>query len=285
MSEAERQRITGIRAQLKAAVSVPEDQVDLARAALLIAQEQYPNLDIPAYLKRLDELASAAGDAVGETPVSDYDVLIRSAHRFLFAEAGFSGNAANYYDARNSFLNDVIDRRTGIPITLAIVYMEIAKRRQWPVVPVGFPGHFLVKWEIEEREIIVDPFHGVILSDEDCRELLKRVSEGRMEFDPALLSTLPSNKILSRILTNLKVVWMHQGDFMKSITACDRILLIDPEAHSELRDRGLLWAQLDCHRPALIDLEQYVERVPDAVNVPAVMNQLTKLRRMVEQIS
>lgn len=261
---------------------LPDDEIDLALAALLIAAEEYEGLDVRAYASKIDALAAGArarvdGASVGETP----RLVVDRYHAYLFEELGFRGNEDDYYDPRNSFLNDVLDRRTGIPISLAAIYVEVARRLGWPVRGVGFPGHFLAKWELPAGEIVVDPFFGAVITEDDCRELLTRVSNGQLTFRRELLAALPTRGILARMLANLKAIWVKKSDFVRAISACDRILLVVPDAVIEYRDRGLLWGKLECHRPALADLERYLERAPRAADNRTIREHVASLRGQV----
>lgn len=273
------------RLRFAALAAGPDDGLDLAEAALLIAAEEYPGLDVAAYTRRLDHLAEEARSRLSGVPSDQPEEVVRRFHAFLYREAGFRGNEADYYDPRNSFLNEVLDRRTGIPISLATVYVEVARRLEVAVRGVGFPGHFLAKWELGDREIVVDPFYGSIVSEEDCRRLLQRLSNGQVAFRRELLAPLPVRLMLVRMLANLKGVWVKRGDWERAISAIDRILLLVPRAPQEVRDRGLLWLKLECYRPALKDLESYLAAAPEAPDAPAIAEQLTTLRDLVGKIS
>lgn len=238
-----------------------------------------------AYSARIDDLAAGARARVGGARVEvNPRELIDRYHAYLFEELGFRGNEDDYYDPKNSFLNDVLDRRTGIPISLAAIYVETARRIGWPVRGVGFPGHFLAKWELDEGDVVVDPFFGTVVSEGDCKELLTRVSNGQIAFRPELLAPLPTRGILARMLSNLKGVWVKRSDFVRAISACDRILLLVPEAVIEYRDRGLLWGKLECYRPALTDLERYLAHAPRAADAKTVREQAATLRGQIARL-
>lgn len=263
----------------------PDEQIDLAEATLLIAAEEYANLDVALYARRIEDLAEGARLRVGDARIdSSPTLLIDRYHAYLFEELGFRGNDEDYYDPRNSFLNEVLDRRTGIPISLAAIYVEVARRLDWPVRGVGFPGHFLAKWELTGGEVVVDPFHGAILSEQDCRELLSRVSGGQLSFRRELLAALSNRAIIARMLANLKGIWIKRSEFLRAIGACDRILLVAPEAVVEFRDRGLLWLKLECHRPALDDLERYLVAAPRAADARNIQDQVHAVREHVSRI-
>lgn len=266
------------------ASAIARPQIDLTEASLLIAAEEYPGLDVAAYARRIDEIAARGRARLsGATDGAD---RVRRFHAFLFRDEGFRGNDADYYDPKNSFLNDVLDRKLGIPISLAVVYLEVARRLGLPVRGVGFPGHFLTKWELDDGpEIVADPFHGAIVSEADCRKILQRLSGGQIAFRKELLAPLPARGILVRMLANLKGVWVRKGDLLKGVAASDRILLLAPEAATEYRDRGLLWLKLECFRPALADLERYLERATDASDLATIEEQVAQLRVTASRIS
>ncbi len=275
-----------IRERFVHAISKPEAEIDLAEAALLIAAEEYLDLDVDRYRRKLDELAGEAQIRIGDVSLQDPAEFIRRYHAFLFGEIGFRGNEQDYYDPRNSFLNEVLDRRTGLPISLACVYMEVARRLGGPVEGIGFPGHFLAKWVLPDgNEVVVDPFYGQVVSEDDCRNLLRRLSAGQIPYRKELMSVLPARGILARMLANLKGVWNKRGDFPRAISACDRILLLLPDSIGEVKDRGLLWLRLECFGPAYEDLRRFVERAVEGPERRQIREQLPALRRLVDMIA
>jgi len=244
-------------------VDQPEDQINLAQAALYIAGEEYPDLDVEEYLNGLDSMA----DEVAERLTAErYPLkIIRELNRYLFEDLGFVGNAKDYYDPRNSYLNDVIERRTGIPITLSLIYLEVAQRIGFPMAGVGMPGHFLIRPKVEEMQVFVDPFHrGEILFPEDCRERLSQVYGHPVELRPEFLQTVGPRAFLARMLTNLKMIYLKQGDLERTLAAVERILLLLPDSLGERRDRGLLYYEQGRWDDAIVDLEYYLRQVPVA---------------------
>ena len=240
---------------------------DLAPAAFLIARLEYPRLDTSPYLDQLDQLgreAAARVAALGE----DAGVARRvsAISSYLFGEQGFAGNQKHYDDPRNSFLNAVLDRRTGIPITLALVYMEVSRRAGVAIHGVNFPGHFLLKSPLEPgasggagNQVIVDPFHdGAILSEGDCESLLQRYAGKDAAFDPRLLARATKLEILIRMLVNLKQIYVKLRSFPQAHAVTRLLLGLDPSAMTELRDRGLLAYHLNHYQAALRDLETYL---------------------------
>jgi regulator of sirC expression with transglutaminase-like and TPR domain len=259
----------------------PDDRIDLAEAALLIAQEEYPALDIAAYLRRLDALAAAASGELrsGLAPAAQ----IARLNHFLFVECGFVGNNDDYYDPRNSFLNDVLDRRTGIPISLSVVYTEVAQRLDLPVYGVSFPGHFLAKY-IGEHEIIIDPFFGTVISTDECAQRLRGIYGDEAQLDQRLLRPATAREILARMLSNLKQVYVQQSDFERALACVDRILLLTPNTPLELRDRGIIYQRLECFAAALQDFERYLRLAPDDDAAQLIRDLLPELQRQAAQL-
>lgn len=262
-----------------------DDGFALDEVALWIAAEHDEGLDVPEALAQLNEWAEQADTWVGDARLDEPTELISRFHRYFFGELAFSGNQSRYYDERNSFLHKVMERRTGIPITLTVIYQEIARRCGWPVAGVGFPSHFLARWELAHQTVIVDVFNGVTLSREDCAQLLSRATKGQTRFDDSLLSPTSYRATCVRILNNLRALWVRAEDYVSAISACDRILLLAPDTASVIRDRGLMWLRLECHRPAAKDLERYVELDPKAPDASAIRERLDEVRVMVRQIS
>jgi len=259
-------------------VSRPEPAIDLAEAAFLIAKEEYPDLDIPHYLSRLDAMAA---DVRGRSKGGEHPLrLLTDLGDYLFREQGFQGNIENYYDPRNSFLNEVLDRRTGIPITLSTIYMEVGRRLGVRLHGVGMPGHFLVKYVGPDQEIIVDPFHGgAIVSPADCQRILDRIHGGRVAFEPRFLNPIGTRQILTRMLSNLKAIHFNQRAYARALSVVERLLMLDPRAANEIRDRGLLCCQLRRYPEAVADLEQYLRLVPGAEDAETVRDHLRSIRQ------
>jgi len=259
-------------------VSRPEPRIDLAEAALLIAKEEYPDLEVGRYLARLDAMGADFQNRVGNGP--DAHRLIASLGDYLFKEQGFRGNADNYFDPRNSFLNDVLDRRMGIPITLSAVYMEVGRRLGVRLHGVGMPGHFLVKYVGPGEEIVIDPFNGgAILSAADCQNILDRVSGGKLVFEQRYLSSVGTRQILARMLTNLKVIYFNSQAYAKALGVVDRLLILNPRAAPEVRDRGLLCCQLNRYQEAMADLERYLKLAPAAEDAEVIRDHLRAIRQ------
>ena len=240
----------------------------LAQAALVIARTEYPHLDASAYLTRLDAMGDAARrrieQHVDETGDSSILSCIKGFNAYLFDELRFVGNRDRYEDPRNSCLNEVLDRRTGIPITLSVVYMEVGRRAGLQVDGVNFPGHFLVRFPEPAgrgpRGLIVDPFHaGALLSEHDCRMLLQKHVGSEVAFSRPLLAPATRPQIIVRMLLNLKRIYVHMRSFPQARDITELLLAMTPSALSELRDRGLLGYHLNDITGALRDLQTYLK--------------------------
>jgi regulator of sirC expression with transglutaminase-like and TPR domain len=204
--------------RLLAELQQPEPDINLARAALYVAQTEYPDLDVEAQLGILDEMAAAIGSKL---PESRYPLrVIQSINDYLYGELGFVGNTIDYYDPRNSFLNDVLVRRTGIPLTLAVVYLEIAQRIDFPMVGIGMPGHFLVAPDFPEAEIFIDTFNGgEVLFAEDCRQKLMNIYQQDLPLlPPELIPRVSKRQIIGRMLNNLQAIYFDRGNLERGLT-------------------------------------------------------------------
>ena len=241
---------------------------DLARAALAIARVEYPLLDAGGCLRQLDDLGAQAAARLATVP-DVQETRVRAFNEFLYDECGFTGNQTRYDDPRNSCLNEVLERRTGIPISLAVVYLEVAGRARLRVDGVNFPGHFLLRAPADltgdraEPDLIIDPFHGgALLSEFDCRQLLQQHVGEEAAFDRSLLAPATRHEIVVRMLVNLKRLYVRLRSFPQARVVSSLLLAADPSAVSELRDRGLLAYHLQDFAAALRDLEEYLRLAP-----------------------
>jgi regulator of sirC expression with transglutaminase-like and TPR domain len=264
-------------ADLETAMNAPNEA--LAPAALAIARVEYPTLDAGGYLDAISRLGDEAGTRVARTGARGQDA-ITLLNEYLYDEQRFTGNRQQYDDPRNSFLNEVLDRRTGIPISLAVVYLEVARRAGVHVAGVNFPGHFLLRAADERARLhyggdflIVDPFHGgALLSEADCREMLRHHVGDEAAFDGELLEPATRLQIVVRMLVNLKRLYVRMRSFPQARFVADLLLTVDPSALSELRDRGLLAYHLQDFGAALRDLETYLRLLPRQVDDPGAGN-------------
>jgi regulator of sirC expression with transglutaminase-like and TPR domain len=240
---------------------------DLAAPAFLIARLEYPRLDPGPYLDRLDSMGEAALRRIGADPGHDapLEARVDVLNRYLFTDLGFAGNRQQYDDPRNSCLNEVLDRRTGIPISLSLVYIEVARRAGLRAEGVNFPGHFLVRTlpdlhtDDPGEGLVVDPFHGgAILDEHACRLLLRRHLGEDAVWSPELLARATRRQILVRMLQNLKRLYVRWRSFPQARLVTDLLLALTPGAIGELRDRGLLAYHVSDYTAALRDLEEYL---------------------------
>lgn len=261
---------------LDALLTRPDRDVNLGEAALLIAAEEYPGLVVRDYLVQLDEMGWALRQRLDEEPRPERAVM--ALNKYLFREQGFRGNTKEYYDPRNSYLNEVLDRRTGIPITLSTVYMEVARRAGLDVEGVGLPGHFVVRIQTPGHPLLVDPFHaGTMLTEKDCQERLDRIFGGKVKMEPSMLEPCGHRDMLERILRNLKAVYIRDQDVERALRMADLLVQVQPGNAEDLRDRGILYAALDCYGYAARDLRSYLALAPKAPDVE-------ELRGRVEQL-
>ncbi|MCC6534452.1 MAG: tetratricopeptide repeat protein [Burkholderiales bacterium] len=255
----------------------PDDAIDLVRGALWIAAEQYPQLDVDAYVRKLDLLGETLRRRL--RPDIGRTDSIRSLNRYMYDELGFRGAADDYYDPRNSFLNEVLDRRAGIPITLAIVYMTLGRRLGLPVDGVSFPGHFLVRCPVRDGTVVLDPFHkGVSLG---MAELEKRLGSARAPARAQLLALLaPASprEILARLLRNLRAIYLHYRQHSQALVATTRILDLDPGNAGEWRERAGLHLTLECFRAALADFHRCLALAPDAEDAEQIRARVVELQ-------
>lgn len=244
-------------------MTLPDQEIDLAKVALYIAQEETPDLDVDFYLAQLDQWAQ---QVQGLLPAERYPLrVIQTLNQFLYEELGFHGNEDDYYDPRNSFLNEVMERRTGIPITLALVYLEVARRIEFPMVGIGMPGHFLIRPEFKDAGIFVDAFHhGEVLFPEDCEQRLQEIYQQPIALEPEFLEAVSKRELIARMLTNLKLIYINRQDVERALNVIERLLLVFPDAITEQRDRGLLSYQLGQLPQAIADLKTYIAHFPDA---------------------
>ena len=260
-------------------VTLPDGAVPLAEAALLLACEEYPQLQVPPYLDKLDEIADFVRPRLrpGSSPLDTIEAI----NDVLFGLVGFRGNVDDYNDPRNSFFNDVLERRMGIPITLSAVYLEVARRVSFPIFGVGMPGHFLVKYGDRTQEYFLDPFNGgQILTREDCARRFSEMFGSDREFSDRMLDVVSPRQMLFRMLNNLKTIYLKAQAYEKSLAMVDMMLLADPEALEQYRDRGVLKVQLRRFSAAVRDFEHYAKVAPQAKDLPQVEEHLKELRRI-----
>ena len=265
--------------ELTAMLRAGDGELDLALAALLVARQEYPDLDVSGYLGRLDAMAAELREALGgET--APLQVMLQL-NRYLFEELGFRGNDDEYYDPRNSFLNEVLDRRTGIPLSLSLVYMEVGRRLGLPVEGISFPGHFLVKVPLEEGEVVLDPYHrGVSLSLEDLELRARHVFDSPrtlLEALPTLLEAAPKRDILRRMVSNLKAIYAQGPDHPRLLAVIDLLIALSPEDASLYRERARCYEGVGHVRGALEDYRRALALDPEAADAPEIRGRIQSL--------
>jgi regulator of sirC expression with transglutaminase-like and TPR domain len=277
--------VTGVSLESFAQLLGRDDvRIDLAHACLMIAQDAYPELDVERYLGEIERMAMRLRGRMPQTLSPEERVA--ALNEFLFEELGFRGNTEEYYDPRNSYLNEVMDRRTGIPITLSVLYMALGRRVGLPLEGVSFPGHFLVRLRLRDGILVLDPFAaGAPQSATELRERLQRVippgaldntTAGELPLEQ-FLEPATNRQILARVLRNLKAIYRETDKPERMLEVLNRMLLVAPDATAELRDRGIVYERLECYRAALNDLSAYAEREPDAPDLDDVRSRLIEL--------
>ncbi|HKB38497.1 MAG TPA: transglutaminase-like domain-containing protein [Gemmataceae bacterium] len=251
----------------------PTATLDMAEVALCLAREEYPTVDVEGYLS---ELAAMAHD-VQPRLKGGLSVRVQALCRYLFHEMGFRGNTQAYYDPRNSYFNEVLDRRTGIPLTLSIVAIAVGRRAGLVVEGVGLPGHFIAKAVEGSREVLFDPFHeGRLLAPRECEQLVEQVTGSSFEATPAALVAAPLQLIVVRLLTNLKAIYLRTSDFVRAMRVIERLRQLLPDDPLQQRDLGATLLHAGRPGQAVDHLEAYLKAVPDAEDEEAVRQLLRK---------
>lgn len=281
--EAERQTaaVAAARARFTAITRRPEKEIDLAEAALLIAAEEYPGLEVDDYLKRLDDLAQRVRQHIHEPTAreaSDLDeAALRALHTVLFQEDGFCGAEENHDHPRHSFLNEVLDRKRGLPILLCVVYCEVARRAGLEAVGINLPGHFIAQFRGTHLSVYVDPFHGgTHLELEDCARLASQAAGQTLPISAEQLVPATKKQILARMLNNLKHAYVRRRKFTKALAAVERILMVSM-ALDQVRDRGLILRAMNLPGPAWFDLKLYSRLAEGATDAAAMGDEADQL--------
>jgi len=283
----------GVALEAFAALIARDDaRIDLARACLMIAEDAYPGLDVDRYMGEIERMAIRLRGRLPKTGGAEERVV--ALNQFLYEDLGYWGNTDDYYDPRNSYLNEVIERKTGIPITMSILYMELGRRIGLPLEGVSFPGHFLVRLRLRGGTLVLDPFAGgAPQSEDELRSRVKRViPDGVADDLPAaelpldqFLEPATNRQILSRLLRNLKGIYRKSDMPERMLDVLNRMLLVTPDASAELRDRGYVYQRLECYRAALKDLTDYAEREPDAPDLDEVRGKLFELSALCARLN
>lgn len=267
------------------APEIEDERIDLLAAVLAIAASEYPKLDHVAYRRRFEDLAQRVKNALPAYP--EPAQIIAAVNRVLFDEEGFSGNRDDYYDRRNSYINEVLDRKLGIPITLALVYMEVARRVGLAVLGVGMPGHFLLKFfDLAGQETLLDVYErGRVLSPSECQARLDQIYAGNVSLQPEFLQTVNKRQMLTRMLNNLKNIHLTSRDFRRALMVIDMILAIYPRSAEEVRQRALLRYNVGQMRGAVEDLQLYLNMAPEASDSDDMRQLVLSIRRTLIQMN
>ena len=256
-----------------------DEDLELDRAALLFAAVEYPDLDVEAGIQELDHLADLLQPRL--TGLRGPEQVIRVVADFLHGELGFGGNPDAYYDPRNSYLNEVLERRLGIPISLSAVYLEIGRRLGLPFEGVGMPGHFLVRYRDPSSPVLVDPFAGgTIVGEAECEARLRGLYGPGVELRPSMLATVGTRAIVFRMLNNLKGIYASQGEWPRVVRTIDLMLAAQPGASSEYRDRGAAHLRTGDLRRARADFEHYLLNAAEITDAASVREQLALVDRL-----
>lgn len=258
----------------------PAAPLDIAEIALYLARDEYPQLDIEAHLGEINAMAHEARAYVR----GDLAAQLHGFCRYLFHEMGFRGNPQNYYDPQNSYLNVVLERRTGIPITLSVVAMAVGNRAGLDIHGVGLPGHFIAKAVQEEEELLFDPFHGGRrLTVQDCEHLVNQTTSQPFQIAAAHLRALPPAGMVQRMLNNLKAIYLGEADFARGIRIIERLRQLEPHNPQHHRDLGVCYIRSAQPGKAIDHLQSYLAAVPQASDAEAVKNLLQQARRSLAQ--
>jgi len=259
-------------ATLNLLASKPEISVDLAEMALQLARDEYPDLDVEAYLSQLTAMAHESQRYLA----GGLEARLAGLCRYLFHDMGFRGNVQTYYDPRNSYLNEVLERRTGIPITLSVVAMAVGSRAGLEIAGIGLPGHFIVKAVSKTQQLLFDPFHGGRrLTVQECEHVVEQATGQPFRISSDSLRATPSGLIVQRMLSNLKNVYLNAKDFQRAIRVIERLLQLKPHDSIEQRDLGVCLIQTGRYGPAIDHLSAYLASTPANGEDP--------IRRLLEQ--
>jgi regulator of sirC expression with transglutaminase-like and TPR domain len=259
---------------------IPDSQMSmdhLLEGMLAIAWEEYPRMDLGHYRDICDRMVTDLQPRIAK--IAYPMKVIQEINQYLFVDQGFCGNDQDYYDPRNSFVNDLLDRRLGIPLTLSLLYMIISDRLGFPMDGISFPAHFIIRPRHPDLEIFIDPYHrGEILFPEDCAAKLKQLYGYEIPLQPQFLETATIRRILERLLNNLKMIYLRRREPIKALAAIERSLMLNPDVPTQWRDRGLICYQLDRHTEARIDLENYLQKVPYAEDGRIILQLINEMQ-------
>ena len=277
--------LSNIASDFATLITQDDDRIPLGEAALTIARIEYQELKFAPYIEALDGFARKVKARMPD--IATTQETIKAINSVLFDEEGFRGNRDDFYDPKNSFLNDVIDRRLGIPITLALLYMEVGRRVGFPLFGVGMPGHFLLKhYDQEGRETVIDAFNGGrIMTSEDCQQRLNDIYDGQVALESKFLVPVTRRQMLTRMLNNLKGIYIAVRDLKRALTVVDLILAIYPRSPEDVRQRAGLRYGVGQLRGAAEDLETYLKMAPDSSDADEVRQTALAIRRQLASMN
>jgi regulator of sirC expression with transglutaminase-like and TPR domain len=270
-------KLENVEAHFAGLKDIPDDQIDLAEAAFLIGAYANPELDVDECRERLSSLVQRIGPQLED--VADECGRVHRLCFVLFQDMGFRGNQNQFYDPQNSHLATVLQRRLGIPISLSVLLMEVARRLDIPLKGVGFPGHFLVRYDDKDTAMFIDAFHGGrVLSEVDCADLLETLGGGKVPFDVDLLQPVTRSHILLRMLRNLKAIHMRVGDTSEALHIMELMLSLSSDDWDTIRDRGIVFSNTGAFRRACEDFNGFLEARPDAPEAMFIRAKLLEVR-------
>ena len=273
-----------IRADFVQSLNRPDEALELARVALLVAAESDLEVDIDGELRQLEGWAEELRSRLAPD-LNNLQKLARL-RSFVFDDLGFRGDRRDYYSPSNSLLHEVMKRRRGIPLTLSILFMELGWRIGIPFEGVAFPGHFLVRLPGEPRDLLLDPYkRGMMVHEEDCRQMLLESTGGRLSYDPALTASVGKRDVIARLLHNLKGAYLRSGDDAKALAAVERLLVLSPDDAEEIRDRGLLLFRMQKYGAALDALDTYLHAAAGAADRETIEGHVRTLRQLLASLN
>ncbi|VAW56971.1 Protein sirB1 [hydrothermal vent metagenome] len=273
------------RSALKKLLNLPDNDISLAKAAFMIARIEYPTLDIDDNLLKIKNIAKEINNRLPDR--ANAAEILKQLNHVLFFEKGYAGNSTSYYDPRNSFLNDVLDRKLGIPISLSILYIELGQALGLPLSGVAFPGHFLVKLEISDGAIVLDPyFGGISLDEDDIEERLREYYGKKLAKSRAngVLASCTKKEIVLRVMRNLRNLYMQNNNGMKALPLADLMVEIEDDRLDALKARASIYEQLECSIPALADYQDYLKLSPDTVCNQFVRGRVIELTKSASRV-
>ncbi|MEO8032861.1 MAG: tetratricopeptide repeat protein [Acidobacteriota bacterium] len=271
-----------VRQRFRQLAGLPDEQLDLVEASLLIAQEDHPRLDIGHYLEQVESWTESVRGRVGGR--NDVEAIVEALNRVLYEEEGFHGQDDDYYDPRSALISELLDRHAGLPITLSILYLELSRRIGAEVTGISIPGRMLVKFTGDFGTVVVDPFEGGrVLSAIELQQLLDNVYGGGVRLRERHLRSFSRHAILGRELSQLKAAYLAQHDLPRAAASIDRLLILDDRDAYEVRDRAALAMQMHAYAVAVECLERYLALMPDAGDSVRAREQIVYLRAWLDQ--